>query len=128
VLAVEDADLRKALRLIQAKACTELSAAEVATAIGVSRRLLDRKFQLALGHTIHDELQRTRVAEAKRLLAQTDDKLLVVAVRSGFAHAPQLCNVFKTVVGMSPMQYRKAARSCRETPVGKKPPASTRRS
>jgi hypothetical protein len=25
------------------------------------------------------------------------------------------------------MQYRKAARSCRETLVGKKPPASTRR-
>jgi LacI family transcriptional regulator len=127
VLAVDDADIKKALRIIQAKGCTELSAAEVATAVGISRRLLDRKFQMALGHTIHDELQRTKVAEAKRLLAQTDDKLLVVSVRSGFAHAPQLCNVFKTVVGMSPMQYRKAARSCRETLVGKKPHASTRR-
>jgi len=127
VLAVEDADLRKALRLIQAKGCTELSAAEVATAVGLPRRLLDRKFQRTLGCTIHDELQRTKVAEAKRLLAETDDKLLVVSVRSGFAHAPQLCNVFKTVVGMSPMQYRKAVRSCRETPVGKKLPMSGRR-
>lgn len=52
------------------------------------RRQLDRKFQRILGRTIHDELQRTKVAEAKRLLAETDDKLLVISVRSGFAHAP----------------------------------------
>ncbi|MFM8414854.1 MAG: substrate-binding domain-containing protein, partial [Planctomycetota bacterium] len=115
VLAIDDADIRKALRVIQTRGCTELSAAEVATEVRVPRRQLDRKFQRILGRTIHDELQRTKVAEAKRLLAETDDKLLVISVRSGFAHAPQLCNVFKSVVGMSPMEYRRTARACRET-------------
>lgn len=119
VLAIEDADIRKALRVIQTRACTDLSAAEVATEVRVPRRLLDRKFQKILGRTIHDELQRMKVTEAKRLLAETDDKLLVISMRSGFTHAPQLCNVFKAVVGMSPMQYRKSARSCREKPVPK---------
>jgi LacI family transcriptional regulator len=85
----------------------------------VPRRVLDRKFQRLLGRTIHDELQRMKVAEAKRLLLETEDKLLVISMRSGFTHAPQLCNVFKSVVGMSPMQYRKAARSCRETTLPK---------
>ena len=127
VLGVEDADIRKALRAIQARGCTELSAAEVATTVGVPRRLLDRKFQRALGCTIHDELQRTKVAEAKRLLAETDHKLIVVSVRSGFAHAPQLCNVFKAIVGMSPMQYRKAAQACREAPARTRPSVSGRR-
>jgi LacI family transcriptional regulator len=116
VMAVEDADLRKALRIIQAKGCTDVSAVDIATEVGVPRRLLDRKFQRVFGRTIHDELQRTKVAEAKRLLVETDDKLLVISVRSGFAHAPQLCNVFKSVVGMSPMQFRKTARLCREKP------------
>lgn len=106
VMAVEDADLRRALRIIRAKGCTDVSAVDVAMEVGVPRRLLDRKFQRLLGRTIHDELQRTKVAEAKRLLVETDLKLLVISVRSGFAHAPQLCNVFKTVVGMSPMQFR----------------------
>lgn len=115
VLAIDDADIRKALRVIQTRGCTELSAAEVATEVRVPRRQLDRKFQRILGRTIHDELQRTKVAEAKRLLAETDDKLLVISVRSGFSHAPQLCNVFKSVVGMSPMEYRRATRACRET-------------
>jgi transcriptional regulator GlxA family with amidase domain len=109
-----DPDIRQALNLIKSRGCSDLSAAQVATTVGVSRRLLDHKFQLALGRTIHEELQHTKVAEAKRLLAETDHKLLVVAVRAGFTHAAQLCNVFKTAVGMSPMQYRKAARPCRE--------------
>lgn len=114
LLAVADPDIRQALKLIKTRGCSDLSAAEVAMTVGVSRRLLDRKFQLAVGRTIHEELQHTKVAEAKRLLAETDHKLLVVAVRAGFTHAAQLCNVFKTAVGMSPMQYRKAARPCRE--------------
>jgi LacI family transcriptional regulator len=114
VLAVADADIRQALRLIKAKGCADLSAAQVALTVGVPRRLLDRKFQRALGRTIHDELQHTKLNEAKRLLVQTDHKLMVVSVRAGFAHAAQLCNVFKSVFGVSPMQYRKAARPCRE--------------
>ncbi len=116
VLAVDDADIKQALKLIRARGCTDLSAEEVATTVGVSRRMLDRKFQQVLGRTIHDELQRMKIAEAKRLLAETDHKLLVVSVRAGFTHAAQLCNVFKTAVGMSPVQFRKAARSCRELP------------
>ena len=107
ILAVADIDIRNAIRIIQARGCTGLTASEVAVAAGVQRRLLDRKFQQVLGRTIHDELQRMRLAEAKRLLVETDHKLLIVSVRSGFAHAAQLCHIFKSVIGMSPIQYRK---------------------
>jgi LacI family transcriptional regulator len=113
VIAVEDADIRQALSLIREQGCSELSAGQVATRLGVSRKLLDRKFQQTLGHTIHDELQRTKLTEAKRLLAETDHKLLVVSVRAGFTHAAQLCNVFKSAVGMSPMEYRRTTQTCR---------------
>jgi LacI family transcriptional regulator len=113
VLAVEDADIRQALSLIREQGCSELSAGQVATRLGLSRKLLDRKFQQTLGHTIHDELQRTKLTEAKRLLAETDHKLLVVSVRAGFTHAAQLCNVFKSAVGMSPMEYRRTTQTCR---------------
>lgn len=114
MLAVDDTDIRQAIRLIKERGCCDLSASQVATSVGVSRKLLDRKFQQILGRTIHDELQRTRLAEAKRLLAETDHKLLIVSVRAGFTHAAQLCNVFKSAVGMSPMQYRSITRTCRE--------------
>ena len=110
VLAIDDIDIRRALRLIRTRACDALVPDDVAAAASVSRRVLDRKFQKHLGRTIHDEIMRTRLAEARRLLVETDHKLLVVAVRSGFAHAAQLCNLFKAAHGMSPTQYRKAAR------------------
>lgn len=109
-LAISDIDIRRALRLIRTRACDTLVSDDVAAATSVSRRVLDKKFQKHLGRTIHDEIMRTRLAEARRLLVETDHKLLVVAVRSGFAHAAQLCNLFKAAHGMSPMQYRKAAR------------------
>jgi len=109
-LAIADIDIRRALRQIRTRACDALVPDDVAAAASVSRRLLDKKFQKHLGRTIHDEIMRTRLAEARRLLVETDHKLLVVAMRSGFAHAAQLCNLFKAAHGMSPMQYRKAAR------------------
>lgn len=109
-LAIADIGIRRALRLIRVRACDALVPDDVAAVAGVSRRLLDKKFQKHLGRTIHDEIMRTRLAEARRLLVETDHKLLVVATRSGFAHAAQLCNLFKAAHGMSPMQYRKAAR------------------
>lgn len=127
VFAVADPEIRQAIRLIKAKGCAELSATQVATAVGVPRRVLDRKFQRAFGRTIHDELQHVKLAEAKRLLVETDHKLLIVSVRAGFSHAAQLCNVFKSAVGMSPMEYRKAARSCREASVRSKPPVANGR-
>jgi LacI family transcriptional regulator len=109
-LAIADIDIRRALRQIRTRACDALAPDDVAAATSVSRRVLDKKFQKHLGRTIHDEIMRTRLAEARRLLVETDHKLLVVAVRSGFAHAAQLCNLFKAAHGMSPTQYRKAAR------------------
>jgi LacI family transcriptional regulator len=109
-LAIDDIDIRRALRLIRTRACDALVPDDVAAAASVSRRALDKKFQKHLGRTIHDEIMRTRLAEARRLLVETDHKLLLIAVRSGFAHAAQLCNLFKAAHGMSPTQYRKAAR------------------
>lgn len=112
VFSVGDADVRQALRLIHAKGCAGLVAADVARAVGLPRRLLDRKFQRFLGRTIHDELLRVKLEKAKRLLVETDEKLLVVSAHAGFTHAAQLCNVFKAAVGVPPMQFRKAARAC----------------
>ena len=125
LLAVADTDVREALRLIQARACTDLSAAEVAEAVGMSRRPLDRKFLRILGRSIHDEMQRTKLAAAKRLLAETDHKLMFVAAHAGFVHAAQLCNVFKAAVGMSPMEYRRSARLCRDVSAGAAGPQPT---
>ena len=37
----------------------------------------------------------------------TDFKLATIAARCGFAHAAQLCNVFKKTFGLTPTEHRR---------------------
>ena len=107
VLAVDDPDVRRGLRLIRAKACDGLTPDEVASATDMPRRSLDRQFAKLLGRSIHDEIARTKLQAAKRLLAETDLKLSAVAARCHFAHAAQLCNVFRRTFDETPTEYRR---------------------
>jgi len=107
VLAVADPDVRRGLRLIRAKACAGLTPDEVATATDLPRRSLDRQFTKLLGRSIHDEIARTKLQAAKRLLAETDLKLAAVAARCHFAHAAQLCNIFRRTYNETPTDYRR---------------------
>lgn len=110
MLAVDDPDVRRGLRLIRAKACDGLSADEVANATDLSRRSLDRQFTRILGRSIHDEIVRTKLLAARRLLAETDLKLASIATRCDFAHAAQFCNVFKKTFGVTPTEHRRQCR------------------
>lgn len=110
MLAVDDPDLRRALRLIRAKACDGLTADEIANATDLSRRALDRQFAKTFGRSIHDEIVRTKLRAAKRLLAESDLKLAAVAARCDFAHAAQFCNIFKKTFGITPTEHRRQCR------------------
>ena len=110
MLAVDDPDVRRALRLIRAKACDGLSADEVANATDLSRRSLDRQFAKLLGRSVHDEIVKTKLVAARRLLAETDLKLAAIAARCDFSHAAQFCNVFKKTFGITPTEHRRQCR------------------
>lgn len=108
--AVADPLLREAVRLIRCRACEErLTSEDVAEALGISRRSLDRLCTRHLGRSIRDEIHRCRLAQARLLLLTTDDKLLAVAVRTGFANAAHLCTAFKAAFGATPGQFRRDA-------------------
>ena len=48
-----------------------------------------------------------RVEEAKRLLNNTDDSLLDIAIGVGFDNQSYFTSVFKKLTGLTPGQYRK---------------------
>lgn len=110
MLAVDDLDLRCALRLIRSKACDGITADEIANVTSLSRRTLDRQFTKTFGRSLHDEIVRTKLLASKQLLANTDLKLAAVAARCDFAHAAQFCNVFKKAFGVTPNEYRRQCR------------------
>lgn len=73
-----------------------------------------------LGHDhFRSFLNHYRVAEARRLLGQpgrADDKLIAIALDSGFASLPSFNRAFRAIEDCAPSQYRTAARQTAPCP------------
>jgi LacI family transcriptional regulator len=86
-----------------AKACTVDSIAKV---VGVCRRKLELMFLSYLKRTVHDEIQRTRIERAARLLGETELSITDIAAHCGFATIEHFSTVFKKTYGCSPRLHR----------------------
>jgi len=109
VLAVDDADLSRAIRYIRAHATESLRVADILAAIPVSRRKLEMGFRRVLARTIEQEIRRVRLETARRMLHQTSLPVSVVADRAGFGTSAHMANVFRRDLGLSPTEYRNGA-------------------
>lgn len=107
VLAIEDPDLAAAVEFITEHAGEKLTVEDVADAVGVSRRQLERMFLAGLKRSPKSEIVRAHVERAKALLVSTDQSALLVALGSGFPSASKFATVFKRVTGLSPVAFRK---------------------
>jgi LacI family transcriptional regulator len=108
-LAIDDRDVAAAVRVVRERACGGLGVDDVAAEVGVSRSVLQRRFRAAVGHTLHDEMTRVRLARARELLAHTTLPIAAVAEKAGFRHQEYLGVVFRRAFGTTPAQYRRAA-------------------
>ncbi len=106
VLAVGDADVSAAVRLIRERACEGLSVKDLLHDIPLSRRVLESRFRKLLGHTPHDEIARVRFQRVQQLLRETRLPLADIARRSGFRNAEYLSTAFRREFKMSPNVYR----------------------
>jgi len=66
-----------------------------------------QRFKQATGLTFTAYLRRTRMEEACRLLANTDEKIIDVASRVGYRDLDAFLVAFKATQGMSPRAFRK---------------------
>jgi LacI family transcriptional regulator len=108
VFAVADRHVLEALRYIHRQARREsVQVDDVVKAVAVSRRSLYDRFARTLGHSVHEEIKRVRVAHLARLLATTDLSISQIALRLGCADMKNLARYFKQDIGMTPLQYRK---------------------
>lgn len=91
----------------------DLTFAQFAAKVGVPEPALRRVINHRLGHGhFRSFLNEHRVEEAKRRLrapASAGDKLLAVALDSGFASLASFNRVFRQVVGCTPSEYRARA-------------------
>ena len=108
VVAVEDANLAKAMRFIRAHSPRENpSVEEVARQSGVSRRLLEQRFRGEFGCSILHEIRRVRTDKIAQLLMETQLPVREIADALGFADAQHFARYFRSARKISPLAYRR---------------------
>lgn len=111
VLAVEDEQVSRAVRFLRERACdATLSIDEVAHSAGAARRSLERRFRIAMGRTVHQEITRLRMERARRMLVDTDEPIQAIAGRCGYESLDNFYRTFRRALDETPGGYRRAAR------------------
>jgi len=106
LVASEDQEAGRALRFIRENACRGLQVAGVLSYMAMSRASLQQRVKHVSGRTIHQEIQRVRLARVKDLLAMSDMTIKQVARESGFASVQYMTRVFRMLTGETPARYR----------------------
>ena len=106
VLAINDANIVRAVRFIREHACDGINVKDVLRAVPHERRLLEGRFKKLVGRTPHEEIVRVQLNRVKELLTETDLSLEQIAERTGFAHVEYLSVVFKKKIGQPPSRFR----------------------
>lgn len=107
VLCIDDADVVKAVRFIRQHAKMPIHVDSVADNVFLSRRVLEKRFRTALGHSIHEEIRRARIEQIIRMLTETQMSISEIARSLGFPDVAHISRYFRKEKGMSPLKYRK---------------------
>lgn len=110
-----EARLRRLMEVEKVWLDPELELAAFVRMMSASERAVRRLILDRLGYDhFRTFLNAARMAEARRLLAdpaRREDKLIVIAMDSGFASLPSFNRVFQQVEGVSPGAWRQARRA-----------------
>ena len=101
-----DAVVAAALRIMRRQIADAPSPQQLAQMVGLSRASLERRMKAAIGRSIHGELLRLRIAEASRLLTESDLPIRDVAAAAGFGSVQYMTTVIKRNFGLTPVQLR----------------------
>lgn len=101
-------EILRALEFIRLKAFSGITTADVISQMRGSRRRAEDSFRKATGHSILEEIQDVRLAEAKRLLANPYVKIGSIASRVGYGSENFFARVFKRTVGVTMREYRQS--------------------
>ncbi len=85
----------------------ELSLADLASELNTNRTYLSRYINNTMHCSFYDYVNNQRIAYARKLLVETDEKIDVVAMQSGFNSITTFRRMFSKTYGMTASEYRK---------------------
>jgi len=111
IVAVNNRKVARALRFIwDHYARSTLAVPDVAEAVGIHRRVLEKAFRAERGHGINEELIQARLRAVVNRLETTDLSVTDIASQTGYTRPNHLFRTFRKHYGMSPREYRAEAR------------------
>lgn len=99
----------RALAFIKAHATDGITVSDVVRHLGVSRRLLDRRFGATAGTSIHKAIENRRLEQVKHRLATSNMPIAKISHLCGYANAQRLKYVFRQRYGCSMSEWREAS-------------------
>lgn len=109
-LAVRNADVLRAIAVMEGTLEAPLSSAALARAAGLTARGMERLFARHLGTSPQRHYRRLRLERARMLLETGDMRVLDAALATGFDSASALSRHFRAAFGITPAAVRDPAR------------------
>jgi LacI family transcriptional regulator len=106
-VAAGDIHVGSALRFIREHTHEVISVPDVARAAGLSRRVLEKRFQRTLRRSILSEIRRVRVDQICRMLVETNQPIAQIGSELGYSGTEHLARYFRQEKNMTPLAYRR---------------------
>jgi LacI family transcriptional regulator len=111
VTVVQDVLVARAVQFIRDNCCKPIQVPDVLREVALSRRVLYRRFQRALGCGVSEYIRKVRAAQIERMLLDTDCSIAEIAEALGFPSAGHIASYFRSVRGTNPLTFRTARRT-----------------
>ncbi|MFT3972262.1 MAG: GlxA family transcriptional regulator [Amaricoccus sp.] len=105
-LRTDDPLVQRALLLMQQRIDSPLAVADLARAMGLDKRRLERHFRAALGTSPQAAFLDIRLAFARHLVEATAKSIAAIAVECGFCDSSHLSRMFRARYACTPSEVR----------------------
>lgn len=107
ILAVDDADVKRAVSFIQKHSGRMIQVGDVVNYTAISRRLLELKFQNELNRSLLDEITRVRIDKIAQMLIESTLSVTQIALALGFSSDAHISRYFSQHKHITPLRYRR---------------------
>ena len=106
-MAIEDEQVRTALYYIANTAISEdITVDDVVRSTTLSRRILEKRFQVVIRSSIMEEIKKVRINRIKLLLEQSALTVQQIACELNFRNIENITRYFRQYTGLTPLEYR----------------------
>ena len=98
--------LKKAIRYISQNYGSDITLQKTADHVHLNSAYFSTLFKQSTGSSFKEYLNMVRVEESKRLLANTEDPIIDIAMAAGFSDQSYFSKVFRRYTGLTPREYR----------------------